>query len=308
MTTRRTFLRGGVAVAATSAATLGGLAACGGSLLGAASSGRDVGVPDAARINAGAGALRQSVCRWCYRDIPLPELARAAKGMGLQSVELLEPEEFAVVAAEGLGCAMANAPGEARLRITRGFNRVEQHALLIPQYVRHIELAARAGVPNLICFSGTRAGMSNEEGLAACATGLRALTPIAERAGVTLCMELLNSKVDHRDYQCDHTAWGAELVTRVASPRFRLLYDIYHMQIMEGDVIRTIRQYHDVIVHYHTGGVPGRHEIDDGQELFYPAIMRAIRDTGFTGYVAQEFIPVRAPLESLADAVRRCTI
>ncbi len=306
MPTRRTFLRHGVA--ATGAATLGGLAACSGSLLGAAPSGHDATFAGISRASAAAGAIRQSVCRWCYRDIALPDLARAARSIGLRSVELLEPDEFAVVAEQGLVCAMANAPGEPRLRITRGFNRVEQHAELIPQYTRQIELAARAGVPNLICFSGNRAGASSEEGLAACATGLRALTPIAERAGVTLCMELLNSRVDHHDYQCDHTAWGAELVGRVASPRFRLLYDIYHMQIMEGDVIRTIRQYHDVIAHYHTGGVPGRHEIDDGQELHYPAIMRAIRDTGFTGYVAQEFIPARAPLESLADAVRRCTV
>ena len=306
MPTRRTFLRD--SVAATGVVTLGGLGACSGSLLGGGPARRADDAGAAVRTDARGGVLRQSVCRWCYHDIPLVDLARAAKGMGLQSVELLEPEEFAVVATEGLTCAMANAPGDPRLRITRGFNRVEQHAQLIPVYTRHIELAARAGVPNLICFSGNRAGASDEEGLAACATGLRALTPIAERAGVTLCMELLNSRVDHADYQCDHTAWGAALAARVASPRFRLLYDIYHMQIMEGDVIRSIRTHHDVIAHYHTGGVPGRHEIDEGQELNYPAIMRAIRDTGFTGYVAQEFIPVRAPLASLADAVRRCTV
>ena len=203
---------------------------------------------------------------------------------------------------------MTNAPGDAATRISRGFNRVDHHAFLLPLYAQHISAVSHAGFPNLICFSGNRAGLSDAEGLEQCAIGLRALMPQAEREGVTLCMELLNSKVDHRDYQCDHTAWGAALVERVASPRFRLLYDIYHMQIMEGDVIRTVRQYHQAIAHYHTAGVPGRHEIDESQELQYPAIMRAIRDTGFTGYVAQEFIPVGSPLDSLADAVRRCAV
>jgi hydroxypyruvate isomerase len=300
MPTRREFVRHTV-VAAGGMAGLG-TAAC---ALGTTASGTPVESPAAL---ARASAIKQSVCRWCFKDIPLDTLAAAAKDLGLLSVELLEPEEFGPVVAQGLICAMTNAPGDPRTRLTKGFNRIENHSWLIPLYTEHLAKVARAGFPNLICFSGNRGGLSAEEGLANCATGLRALTPIAERAGVTLCMELLNSKVNHPDYQCDHTAWGAQLVQRVDSPRFRLLYDIYHMQIMEGDVIRTIRDHARYIAHYHTAGVPGRHEIDDGQELFYPAIMRAIRDTGFTGYVAQEFAPTRTPLVSLADAVRRCAV
>jgi hydroxypyruvate isomerase len=261
-----------------------------------------------ARAGGAASAINQSVCRWCYGSLTIDALAVAAKGMGLRSVELLEPEEFSAVTAHGLICAMTNAPGDPKTRLTKGFNRVENHAWLVPLYTERIAQVSRAGFPNLICFSGSRGGLSDEEGLANCEQGLRQLTPIAERAGVTLCMELLNSKVDHHDYQCDHTAWGVRLVERVASPRFRLLYDIYHMQIMEGDVVRTIRDNHQHIAHYHTGGVPGRHEIDDSQELNYPAVMRAIRDTGFTGFVAQEFIPTRDPLTSLAEAVRLCTV
>ncbi len=300
MSTRREFLHRTVAVSA--GAALSSLIVCPIDPREAAASDR---MPTA---DARRGTFAQSVCRWCYRDIALDDLARAASAMGLSSVELLEPDEFESVTRHGLICAMTNAPGDPTTRLTKGFNRVENHAWLIPLYTNHIMTVARAGFPNLICFSGNRGGISDNEGLENCAIGIRALTPLAESAGVTLCMELLNSKVDHHDYQCDHTAWGATLVRRVDSPRFRLLYDIYHMQIMEGDVIRNIRQYHESIAHYHTGGVPGRHEIDEGQELNYPAIMRAIRDTGFSGHVAQEFIPTRAPLESLADAVRRCTV
>jgi hydroxypyruvate isomerase len=296
MPSRREFVRQTV----VSGGALAGLATMAGPAFGGAAEAVAAALP--------ASAIRQSVCRWCYRDIPLDTLAAAAKSLGLLSVELLEPEEFDAVTKHGLICAMTNAPGDPKTRLTHGFNRIENHAWLIPLYTEHIAKVAKAGFPNLICFSGNRGGMSDEEGMANCATGLRALTPIAERAGVTLCMELLNSKVNHHDYQCDHTAWGAALVQRVDSPRFRLLYDIYHMQIMEGDVIRTIQDNARYIAHYHTGGVPGRHEIDEGQELFYPAIMRAIRDTGFTGYVAQEFVPARSPLESLGDAVRRCAL
>jgi hydroxypyruvate isomerase len=296
---RRTFVK----AASAALGALGGTAA-----LGACAAVPAGGPGWAAASPPATGALKQSVCRWCYKDLPLDRLAAAAAGMGLRSVELLEPEEFDVVTRHGLVCAMTNAPGDPRTRITEGFNRTENHAWLLPRYREHIARVAAAGFPNLICFSGNRRGTSDAEGLEQCAAGLRALMPEAERAGVTLCMELLNSKVNHPDYQCDHTAWGAALVERVGSPRFRLLYDIYHMQIMEGDVIRTIRQYHEVIAHYHTAGVPGRHEIDEGQELQYPAIMRAIRDTGFTGFVAQEFVPVRDPLDSLADAVRRCAV
>jgi hydroxypyruvate isomerase len=231
-----------------------------------------------------------------------------ARELGLHSVELLEPNEWAIARAHGLTCAMGYATvPDPRTRLTRGFNRVENHAWLIPAYERALPLAAAAGVPNLICFSGNRDGLSDEQGLEACARGLTALMPSAERHGVGICMELLNSRVDHPDYQCDRTPWGVALAKKVGG-RFKLLYDIYHMQIMEGDVIRTIRDNHRYIGHYHTAGVPGRHEIDSSQELYYPAIARAIAETGFTDYVAQEFIPTKDPRTALAEAVSLCTV
>lgn len=249
-------------------------------------------------------SFRQSVCRWCYPTIPLPELATAARDLGLGSVELLDPADWPVVQQAGLTCAVANGT----TTITEGFNRLEHHARFVPSMIERIQACAADGLPNVICFPGNRAGMSDEEGLANCATGLRQIVGAAERAGVTVLMELLNSRVDHPDYMCDRTAWGVELVRRVGSERFKLLYDVYHMQIMEGDVIRTIREHHASIAHYHTGGNPGRHEIDGTQELNYPAIMRAIRDTGFTGFVAQEFIPTRDPLTALREAVQLCRV
>jgi hydroxypyruvate isomerase len=253
-------------------------------------------------------AFRHSVCRWPYRNIALDELAHAARRLGLHSVELLEPEEWATVQQHGLTCAMANAPGDPRTRLTHGFNRLEHHARLIPAYRELIEQAAAAGVPNVICFSGNRDGLDDDEGVENCARGITEVLGAAERHGVNVVMELLNSKIDHADYQCDHTAWGVALVRRVGSERFRLLYDIYHMQIMEGDVIRTIRENHEHIAHYHTGGVPGRNEIDAAQELNYRAIMQAIADTGFEGHVGQEFIPQRDPLTSLAEAIEICRV
>jgi hydroxypyruvate isomerase len=253
--------------------------------------------------------FRLSVTRWPYRQFTLDQLSQMARELGLQSVELLEPDEWKVPKRYGLVCAMgyASVP-DPRTRLTEGFNRVENHAWLIPAYQRAIPLAAAAGVANLICFSGNRGGLPDDQGRANCALGLAPLLPVAERHGVTLCMELLNSKIDHADYQCDHTAWGVALAKQLASERFKLLYDIYHMQIMEGDVIRTIRDNHRYIGHYHTGGVPGRHEIDSTQELNYPAIMRAIGESGFTGFVAQEFVPTRDPRASLAEAVRLCRV
>jgi hydroxypyruvate isomerase len=193
--------------------------------------------------------------------------------------------------------------------ITRAFNRPEHHDTLVAAYSDWIPLAARAGLKNVICFSGNRGGMDDETGLKHCATGIRRLMSLCERQGVTLVMELLNSRVDHADYMCDRSAWGVALCKAVGSERFRLLYDIYHMQIMEGDVVATIRREHACFAHYHTGGVPGRHEIDDTQELHYPAILRAIADTGFTGHVAQEFIPAKADaLASLRAAVATCDV
>jgi hydroxypyruvate isomerase len=250
------------------------------------------------------GNIKQSLCRWCYNGIPLDQLAAAAKKIGYQSIELVTPEEFPTVQAAGLTCAMLSGADA----IDRGFNRVAHHDQLKIALTDHIEFAAKHGLPNVICFSGNRRGMSDEEGLENCTAGLKRIVGLAEQKNVTICMELLNSRVDHADYMCDRTSWGVELVKQVDSPRFKLLYDIYHMQIMEGDVIRTIRDNKDSIGHYHTGGNPGRHEIDETQELNYPAIMRAIVETGYDGYVAQEFIPARDPLTSLAEGFRVCDV
>ncbi len=289
--------------------TLGGAAIAGTALagsgvvnpLGAMSSN----VLDALQPLPAAGRIKQSVCQWCYGKIPLDELCAAAKRIGLQSVELLGEKDWPTVKAHGLTCAMANGP----TTIPVGFNRLNEHDRLVTESERLLPLVAAAGLPNMIVFSGNRDGMGDGEGLANCVTGLKRITPLAEKLGVTVCMELLNSKVDHKDYMCDHTAWGAELVKQVASPRFKLLYDIYHMQIMEGDVIRNIRDHFAAIGHYHTGGVPGRNEIDESQELYYPAIMRAIADLGYTGFVGQEFIPKREPpLDSLEQGARICSV
>ncbi|GIV59346.1 MAG: hydroxypyruvate isomerase [Rhodothermaceae bacterium] len=256
------------------------------------------------------GRLNHSACKWCYPNLTVDELAAAGAAMGLRSVELLDPPDWPAVKRHGLICAMANPPAapDGMHFLTHGFNRLEHHEWLVPGYLKRLEEVAEAGFPNLICFSGNRAGLDDEEGLENCVTGLKKILPAAERLGVTVCMELLNSKVDHPDYQCDHTAWGVALVDRLGSDRFKLLYDIYHMQIMEGDIIRTIRTYHDYIAHYHTGGNPGRHEIDETQELNYRAIAQAIADTGFTGYIAQEFIPTRDPLTSLREALAICDV
>ncbi|MCJ8167184.1 TIM barrel protein [Pontibacter sp. E15-1] len=252
------------------------------------------------------GRIKHSVCKWCYKDIPLEELCKAAKGIGLSSIELLGPDEWPMLKKYGLTCAMAWG---AEKSLTEGFNDPQYHDELVARYEAMIPKVANAGLDNLICFSGNRNGMSDEEGMKNCAKGLKRLMGTAEKHKVTLSMELLNSKVNHKDYMCDHTKWGVDLVKMVGSDRFRLLYDIYHMQIMEGDVIRTIQEYHPYISHYHTGGVPGRNEIDNTQELYYPAIMQAILDTGFKGYVAQEFIPKSAePLTSLRNSIVICDV
>ncbi len=255
------------------------------------------------------GNINHSVCKWCYPGFTVEELARAAQGMGISSVELLEPEEWPVVRKFGLTCAMPFGPSmEGKNRLTDGFNEPGNHEWLIAGYRERIAQVADAGLDRVICFSGNRRGMDDETGLENCVEGLRHIMGDAERAGVTVCMELLNSKVDHADYQCDRTAWGVELCQRVGSEHFKLLYDIYHMQIMEGDVIRTIRDNHAYIGHYHTGGNPGRNEIDDTQELNYRAIMQAIVETGYAGHVGQEFIPARTPLVSLRQAIAICDV
>jgi hydroxypyruvate isomerase len=263
---------------------------------------RAAGVNDSRRA---AGRLKHSVSRWCYGKIPIDDLCEAAKGIGYRSVELLDESDWRVPARHGLVCAMANGFGT----IPVGFNRLDQHDKLVADAERMIPRAAAAGVPNIVCFSGNRAGMSDGEGIANCITGFKRITPVAERHGVTLCLELLNSKVDHKDYQADHTAWGVQVVQGVSSPRLKLLYDIYHMQIMEGDVVATIRANIPHIAHFHTGGVPGRHEIDDTQELNYRRVMQAIADLGFPGFVAQEFVPAREPaLASLRQAFEICDV
>ena len=252
------------------------------------------------------GNIRHSVCSWCYPDLSLDELCLLAKDIGLVGIDLIGPEGWPTLKKHGLISTMCNG---AELSLTEGFNHIEYHPQLIENYTRQIELVAAAGYTNLICFSGNRNGMDDETGLLNCVAGLKQILPLAEEKGVVLQMELFNSKVDHPDYMCDNTAWGIELCKRLDSPNFKLLYDIYHMQIEEGDIIRTIRENHRYFGHYHTAGVPGRHEIEENQELFYPAIMKAIVETGYEGFVAQEFIPTREdPTESLRKAIALCDI
>jgi hydroxypyruvate isomerase len=270
--------------------------------------------PSTSTPTSTAGSIRHSVCKWCYRDIPLETIAAIAKDIGLQSIELLGPSDFPTLKKFGLSCAMVTNPTAKTPQgvdvggISKAWNRLEHHDTLVGIYEKRIAETADAGFENLICFSGNRDGMDDQQGLENCAIGLKRILPAAEKRGVTVVMELLNSKVNHKDYMCDRTAWGVELAKKLGSDRFKLLYDIYHMQIMEGDVIRTIQDNHSYIAHYHTGGNPGRNEIDETQELYYPAIMRAIRDTGFKGFVGQEFIPKRDPLTSLAQGIKICTV
>ena len=263
----------------------------------------------AADAAAGAqmkGRINHSVCKWCYPKVSLEELCQAGKEIGLASIELLEVKDFDTLKKHGLMCAMiTGVPGG----INRGLNRLENHDKIVAFYEEVAPKVAAAGLKNIICFSGDRKGMSDEQGLENCAIGLKRIAPICEKHKVVAVMELLNSKVNHPDYMCDHTPWGVELCKKVGSENFKLLYDIYHMQIMEGDVIATIRKSHQYIAHYHTGGVPGRNEIDDTQELHYPAIMKAIVETGFKGHVAQEFIPKRPDvIASLKQGVTICDV
>jgi hydroxypyruvate isomerase len=251
------------------------------------------------------GQIKQSVSRWCYQKTPLDELCAYAAQIGLKGVDLLKPDEYEVPAKHGLVCSMGYADGG---EIASAMNRVENHAKIEEGFRKYIPLAAKAGVPNVITFSGNRAGMSDEEGAKNTITGLNRVKKIAEDHGVTICLELLNSKVDHKDYMCDHTAWGVRVVQAVNSPRVKLLYDIYHMQIMEGDLVRTIQQNIAWLGHFHTGGVPGRHELDGTQEVQWDGVMRGIAAAGFQGYVAHEFVPARDPLTSLRQAVDLCDV
>jgi hydroxypyruvate isomerase len=260
------------------------------------------------------GRVNHSVCKWCYGKISLEELCEAGKPMGITSIELLETKDFPTLKKHGMSCAMVSGvPGG----IGKGLNRLENHDQIVRFFERTAPEVAKAGFANIIVFSGNRAGMDDEKGLENCAIGIKRLLPICEKQKVVAVMELLNSKIDHKDYMCDRTNWGVELCKRVGSENFKLLYDIYHMQIMEGDVIRTIKgdsgrgieAAAPYIAHYHTGGVPGRGEIDETQELYYPAIMRAIVETGYKGFVGQEFIPRRPDaLASLRQGVEICDV
>ncbi|WP_288072850.1 TIM barrel protein [Hydrotalea sp.] len=252
------------------------------------------------------GNINHAVCRWTYQYLPLDTLCTTAKQIGIKGIDLVGPADWPVLKKYGLTSSMCNG---AELNLTDGWADTKFHAALISRYKEHIALVAKAGYKNLICFSGSRRGMDDETGWNNCVQGLKQIMGDAEKNNVTIVMELLNSKIDHKDYMCDHTKWGVELCKRIGSPNFKLLYDIYHMQIDEGDVIRTIQQYHPYIGHYHTGGVPGRHEINDTQELYYPAIMKAIVATGFNDFVAQEFIPTgNDKIESLKKAVAICDV
>jgi hydroxypyruvate isomerase len=252
------------------------------------------------------GNINHSVCRWCFSGIDLDTLCIEAKKIGIKAIDLVGPKDWDTLKKHGLDSSLCNG---AEINLVDGWNDPKFHDTLIKNYSEMIPKVAAAGYKQLICFSGNRRGKDDETGLQNCVTGLKKVLPLAEKHNVVLVMELLNSKLNHKDYQCDHTAWGAELCKRLGSENFKLLYDIYHMQIDEGNVIANIREFNQYISHYHTAGVPGRNEIDDTQELYYPAIMKAILATGFKGYVAQEFIPkYKDKLKSLKDAVMICDV
>ena len=252
------------------------------------------------------GRINHSVCKWCYPKIELEDLCKAGKEFGLRSVELLTVDDFPTLKKYDLQCAMVSGvPGG----ITSGLNRLENHDKIVEFYEHAAPIVANSGNKNIICFSGNRKGQSDEEGLKNCAIGLKRVAAVCEKHNVIAAIELLNSRVNHPDYQCDKSAWGIELCKAVGSEHFKLLYDIYHMQIMEGDLVATIKRSHQYFAHYHTGGVPGRNEIDDTQEINYPAVMKAIVETGFKGFVAQEFIPKREDkIASLKQGVRICDV
>lgn len=270
----------------------------------------------AATLLAGAGAvpaqtvqrkgrLKQSATRGCFgRGISFPEMCKQAARLGLKGIDLVGPAEYPILKEHGLVATMSRGPTGIR----DGINRVENHAKMVPEMRAAIEAAAQAGSPNVIVLSGERRGLSDERGLENAVAFFNQVKAVAEDKGITLCMELLNSKVNHPDYQCDSTKWGVEVCKRVNSPRVKLLYDIYHMQIMEGDIIRTIRENIQWIGHFHTAGNPGRHEIDASQELNYRAIAQAIVDSGFTGYLAHEYSPLKDPMTSLDEAIRICDV
>jgi hydroxypyruvate isomerase len=251
------------------------------------------------------GRLKQSVSRWCYGKIPMPDFCKAVVALGLTAIDLLEEKDWAIVHDHGLICSMAYAGGGT---IPDGLNVRANHDAIVRNFEQKIPLAAAQKIPNVITFFGNRRGMADAEAIDNCIEGLNRVKKIGEEHNVTICVELLNSKVDHKDYQGDHTAFGIAVVKAVASPRVKLLYDAYHMQIMEGDLIRTLRDNREYIAHVHTGGVPGRHELDDTQEVTWKAVSTALVDMGFQGYMAHEFVPTRDPLTSLREAVTLCDV
>jgi len=283
------------------------LAAAGGAAVVAAAGGTPAGAADKAPKDLSytpKGRIRQSASKWCYK-MPLEKLCAEGKKMGLVAVDLLRPgKAFDVLKKYGMACSMVSSHG-----IHPGLNEKKNHPECLAKIRAAIEGASEAGFDNVLCMSGNRvAGLTDEEGLDNCAEAIKQVVGLAEKKKILLCMELLNSKRNHKGYMCDRTSWGVALCKKVGSDHFKLLYDIYHMQIDEGDIIATIRENAQYIGHYHTGGVPGRHEIDETQELYYPAIMKAIVDTGYKGFVAHEFVPVRDPLTSLAQAIRICDV
>ena len=253
--------------------------------------------------------IKQSVCRWTYDFLSLDTLCKTVKKIGFTAIDLVGPKEWNVLKENGIYSSMCNG---AEISLTEGWNDKQYHSTLIKNYSDHIDLVSRAGYKNLICFSGNKKGMDDETGLKNCAEGLKKIMAVAEEKNVVIQMEVFNSKVNHPDYMADNTKWTIELCKRIGSPNFKILYDIYHMQISEGDIIATIKKEYPYFGHYHTAGVPGRHEINETQELFYPAIIRAIIDTGYKGYLAQEFIPTgkteKEKVAALKDAVRRCDV
>lgn len=249
------------------------------------------------------GNINHSVCYWTHNFLSLDELCAVVKKIGFNAIDLLTPKEWPTVQKHGITCSMCYTAG--KISLTDGWNHKENHVWLIKDFTEAIPLVAAAGYKNLICFSGNRNGMDDETGMKNCVDGLKQIMSLAEKNNVIIQMELFNSKIDHKDYMCDKSAWGVELCKRIGSSNFKLLYDIYHMQINEGDVIRTIKDHHEYFGHYHTAGVPGRHEINETQELYYPAIMKAIVETGYKGYVAQEYIPTGKTSEEKVAALKK---
>ncbi len=253
------------------------------------------------------GNINHSVSRWTFGYLSLDELCKAVKKIGFSAIDLVKPQDWPTLQQHGIYSSMCYTAGDNNLN--KGLNNPVYHEKLIKEYLETIPVMAKAGYKNLICFTGKREGMDDETGMKNCMNALKKILPVAEKNGVIMVMEILNSKIDHKDYMCNHVEWGAEICKRVSSENFKLLFDIYHMQIQEGDIIRNIRDYHQYIAHYHTGGIPGRHEINDSQELHYPAVMKAIVETGYKGYVAQEFVPTYPDkLDSLKEAIKICDV